>query len=678
MKEYKYILKNLDCANCARKIEERLSKENNYSEVIVNFSTLILKFKCNDDNPYSNIKKIINEVEPNVMVKEIDDNDDEVNIKYDMCRLVLSILLMILSFVIKMPYNIIFIVLAYIILLYRVVISAVKLLVRSLVVDEHLLISISCIGAFLIGERIEGLMVIFLYEVGELLEGIAVNHSRKSISNLMNIRPEYANLKDGSIVNPKDVRVNDVIVVKPGEKIPLDGIVIKGNTNLDMSSLTGESNLVSVNVDDKVLSGSINLDGLIEVRVVNDYNNSTVNKILDLVNSASDKKANTEKLVSKIAKVYTPIVILIAVFLMAFLIIFTDKSLISSVYSALVILVISCPCSIAISVPLSYFSGIGKASSIGVLVKGSNYLDYIGKVNEIIFDKTGTLTTGKFSVKDIIIVNNKYSEDDILKYAYLGEQFSNHPLAKTIIRYCKNKYSEDIVTDYKEVVGKGITYKYKNKLIKVGNRSLVNYKDDRENTSIYVSVDNKVIGYITFNDSLKNNVIDTINNLKKYNIRLDMFTGDTKESALNIGKKLKLDNIEYELLPQDKYKKIDTIISKAHGIVAFVGDGINDAPVLARADIGISMGGIGSEAAIEASDIVIMNDDISKIIDAINISKFTDKIIKENLIFAILVKIVILILSIMGYASMWQAIFADVGVTLITILNSLRILKSKY
>ena len=568
----------------------------------------------------------------------------------------------------------------YVILLYRTLKNAGKLLIKSHSINENFLVSLSCIGAYFIGEHFEGLMVIILYEIGKILEEKAINKTRKSISSLMNIKPEYANLKNGediSVVKPEDVKIGDIVVIKQGEKIPLDGIVVKGEASLNTASLTGESKLRKVKVEDLVLSGSINENGLLEIKVTDEYKNSTVQKILDLVENATDKKAKTETFVGKAAGIYTPIVIVLAILVAVFLPIVSSTTYSQSIYRALVFLVISCPCAIAISVPLSYFSGIGKASKEGILIKGSDYIDSLKELKEIVFDKTGTLTKGEFNVEKITKLS-KYTEDEILNYAAIGESFSNHPIAKSILRSAKKDIDTSNVKEYKEIAGKGISYQIDGKTILVGNSELVDCENTNDGTTdIFVKIDDEVAGIIVLADAIKHGTKEAIEKLKSMGIETRMFTGDNFEVAKKVAKDLKISNVKAEMLPTDKYKEMEKIIDKRDEKckVAFVGDGINDSPVLALADVGFSMGGVGSSSAIEASDIVIMTDNIEKIVQAIEIANKTCKIIKQNLIFAIFVKILVLVLSSIGILGMASAVFADVGVTLITIFNTIRILK---
>ena len=570
---------------------------------------------------------------------------------------------------------------AYGVLLFRTAKKALKQL-KNEVLDENTLITISTIGAYLVGEEMEGAMVIFLYEIGKILEARAVNKSRKSIADLMNIKPEFANIKtaDGyKTISPEEVKIGDILIVKTGEKIALDGVVIDGEAQIDNSALTGESKLIDVQKGTKVLSGSINIQGLLQIEVTNDYQNSTVSKILELVENATDKKAKTETFVSKAARIYTPAVLGLAILVAIFMPMLFDITYSESIYKALTFLVISCPCSIAISVPLSYFSGIGKASKNGILIKGSDYLDGLKDIRHIVFDKTGTITIGNLEVEEINSTNEQYTTEQVLNYFALGESFSNHPIAKAILNKAKGELKLEQVTNFEEVMGKGIYYEYENNKIKIGNAKFigVNETNDVAATVLYLQLNNEVIGNIILKDKIKEDAVEAIKELNKMSIQTSMFTGDKKEVAYQIGKEAGIEHIEYEMLPTDKYNRIEQLMTeiKDNGKVAFVGDGINDSPVLARADIGISMGGIGSSSAIESSDIVIMTDELKKIAQGIGVSIKTNRIIKQNLVFAIGTKLAILILSILGIANMWEAVFADVGVTVIAILNTLRILR---
>ena len=705
MKSYKYTLEGLDCAACAKKVEDEIANTEGYKDVVVNFSTLKLTFKTNKPNPKKEITKLVQKLEPDVEVLEDgeENHDKEEHNGNDIARIVVGIAIYLIAIIGKFNTTVtsVLTIIAFTILLYKTAKKGFKQLFKNKVLDENILIVVSAIGAYLVGKNSEGLMVITLYEIGKILESKAVNKTRKSISDLMNIKPEYANLKQGEEwkqVTPDKVKIGDVILVKTGEKIPLDGIVIKGNAQIDNSALTGESKLLEVAENSKVLSGSINTNGLIEVKVEQTYENSTVSQILNLVENATDKKAKTETFVSKAAKIYTPVVMGLALLVAIFMpLIIAGVTYKESIYKALIFLVISCPCSIAISVPLSYFSGIGKASKKGILIKGSDYLDGIKDIKEIIFDKTGTITTGNFAVSKIQAIDANFTEQDVLKYFAMGEKNSNHPIAKSILKKYEevfrqnsniimkdnednqaNNFKIEDVENFEEVSGKGIQYQYEGKTIKIGNAEFTNA--DKENivgTVLYLNIDGNVVGKIILTDEIKPATKETMEKLHKLGINTKMFTGDKKEIAEKIAKEVGIKAVKSEMLPQDKYNELDTIIAKReeNQKVAFVGDGINDSPVLARADVGISMGGIGSSSAIEASDVVIMTDELSKIVDAIEVSKKTNKIIKQNLIFSIGVKVLTLVLSLFGVADMWQAVFADVGVTLITIFNTLRILK---
>ena len=678
LKKYKYRLNNLDCANCANKIEERLKKENNLSDVVVNFSSLTLSFMSNDDIKIEDISDIVTKIEPEVVVTKIDEEVKETKKNYNIIRLIIGVIIALLGLYVNFDNEIInkiLIIASYVILLYRTFKVAVKMLIKSHTINENALITISAIGAYFVDKQMEGLMVIILYEIGKILEEKAVNNSRNSIKDLMNIKQDFANKVVGDktkVINVEDVKINDILIIKKGEKIPVDGIVIEGETKLNLFSLTGESDLVNKKENDEVLSGSINEGKVIKIKATKLFNDSTVSKILSLIEDATDKKSKTETFVAKMAKYYTPIVLIISVITFICFILFTDLTTYESIYRALVFLVISCPCAIAISVPLSYFTGIGVSSKNGILVKGSNYLDLLSRVNKIVFDKTGTLTSGAFIVTSFNLLDSSYSEDYILKLYALGENLSNHPIAKSIMNYVNIDVNEK-VKNHKEIEGLGVSYIYDDKKIKIGNNKMFDIKDDGS-LNIYLSIDDKIVSSLTINDGIKEGVENTLNELSKKGIETYMFTGDSKENALSISEKLNIDKVYYELLPTKKYEKLEELLNYKD-VVAFIGDGINDAPSLKRADIGISMGSIGSSSAIEASDIVIMDDDISKINKAISISNKVKRIIKENLVFSIGVKILILVLSAIGIANMWQAVFADVGVTIISILNTLRIMK---
>lgn len=695
MKSYRYKLEGLDCANCAKKVEEKLASTDGFENVNVNFSTLKLSFRTekyeNDKNLKNIVEEIVRKVEPDVNViensnKEINDKSERSNV--DIIRIIIGVLVYFLGMKSNLGkgFSLIFLVISLVILLYKIVPKAIKQIVKNKSLDENALIAISAIGACFVDKAMEGIMVITLYEIGKILEAKAISKTRNSISSLMDIRPEYANIKDKEEikkVSPEEVKIGDIIVIKSGEKIPLDGIIVKGEAQIDNSALTGESELINVKEASKVLSGGINVQGVIEVKVEKLYEDSTVSQILNLVENATDKKAKTENFVSKAAKIYTPIVlglsILVAIFMPIF---FKEVTYQESIYKALIFLVISCPCSIAISVPLSYFSGIGKASKRGILVKGSDYLDSLKDIKQIVFDKTGTITTGNFKVNEIKSFNEKYNEKEILKYFAMGESYSNHPIAKSILNEVKN---EDIdikqVRDFEEIVGKGLKYKIEDKEVIIGNKKMINDSEitsnQEEGTILFLKVNGEKVGSIKLIDEIKPDVKTTIKKLSNLGIRTKMFTGDKKEIAQKIAKEVGIKEVKYEMLPQNKYEELEKVLQnkKSNEKVAYVGDGINDSPVLARADIGISMGGVGSSSAIEASDIVIMTDELSKIIEGIEISKKTNKIIMQNLVISIGIKLLVFALTLFGLSDMWEAVFADVGVTLITVFNTLRILR---
>ena len=696
MKKYEYEIAGLDCAACANEIQEGLNKNPEIKNANVNFAKMKLTYET-DTLSKEEIEKIVQSIEPEVELLEVNSKSKDLKnekaqkenrkkLWLHILRLVIGAIVAGVGLYIPMPQiaSTIFIVLGYAVLLFKTVKNAVKLLFKSKTINENLLITISCIGAYLVGKSSEGLMVIILYEIGKILEEKAINKTRKSISDLMDIKPEYANLKKGDeieIVEPSEVKVGDIVVAKQGEKIPLDGVVVKGTASLNTASLTGESKPQDVDENDIVLSGSIVLEGLLEIKVTEKYENSTVSKILELVENATDKKAKTETFVNKAAKIYTPIVIGIAILVGIFLPLISNVTYggeNGSIYRALIFLVISCPCAIAISVPLCYFSGIGKSSKEGILIKGSDYLDELKDVKEIVFDKTGTLTKGQFGISKIEVYSDKYMENDVLKYVVWGESYSNHPIAKSIVRNAKNVETKK-VENYEEITGKGIKYNIDGKTVLAGNSSLVGKEDEvAGSTKIYLKIDDELVGAILLKDEAKHGTKEAIQALNSRGIVTKMFTGDNKKAAKQIAAELGISKFEAEMLPDQKYSELEKELEKykgTNGKVAFVGDGINDSPVLARADVGISMGGVGSGSAIEASDIVVMTDSIDRIDCAIDISKKTSKIIKQNLIFSIGVKIVVLVLSVFGVANMWEAVFADVGATLITVLNSLRILK---
>ena len=675
MKKYKYNINNLDCANCARKVEESLNENKDFKNVIVNFNTKKLIYGSDKEFTLSELNKLVKEVEPDAFI-----TDEEVNIKkeYHFSILVIAVIIGLIGYFVKMPTYLkwILYVISYSMLLYRCIINSLKLLIKSKTINENLLITVSCLGALSLGNVLEGIMVITLYTIGKILEEKAINNSRNSIKDLMDLTDKTVNIKVGKEVKNilvEDVKVGDILLVKKGEKIGVDGIIKSGASSIDSSALTGESEPVFIKEGDKVLSGSINLGDIILVEATSTFEDSTVSKILEMLESATDKKTKTETIVSKGSKIYTPVVLVLSILVMIVLPFF-GVNLSSSIYRGLTFLVISCPCAIAISVPLSYFTGIGVCSKNGILVKGSNYLDSLSSAKNIIFDKTGTLTNGTFKVTNIDIKDeektDEYNKDDIMEILLMGESLSNHPIAKSIMSISNRNVDNSKIKNFKEISGKGITFQLDDKQVSIGNNKM---DECNEIASIHMHINRKHVASIFIKDGIKKNTSTVIKSLQKNDIKTYMFTGDKKDIALEIGEILGIDEIKYEMLPTDKFKAYEKV--EESGPTIFVGDGINDAPVLKRSSVGISMGGVGSDQAIEASDIVIVNDDLNKIPLGINISKYTKHIIKENLIFAIGVKVVILVLSVLGLASMWLAVFADTGVTLLTILNTLRIIK---
>ena len=579
-------------------------------------------------------------------------------------------------------------IISYIIVGGDVVKRAVKNIFKGQVFDENFLMSIATIGAFFIGEYPEGVAVMLFYQVGELFQSYAVGKSRKSIASLMDIRPDYANVKKGDElvkVDPDEVQIGDIIVIKAGEKIPLDGKVIEGSSMIDTSALTGESVPREVEVGSDILSGCININGVITAEVTKEFGESTVSKILDLVENASSKKSNSEQFITKFARYYTPVVVIIAVFLAIIPPLVIDGATFSDwIYRALSFLVVSCPCALVISIPLSFFGGIGGASKKGVLVKGSNYLEALAETEIVVFDKTGTLTKGVFNVQEIH--PEGVSKEELLELTAHAESYSNHPISLSLKRAYSKEIDNGRISDVEEISGHGVIARVDGKKVMVGNIKLMKmmdipyFKGELIGTIVHVAVNNKYIGYIVIADEVKEDSAQAIKELKAANIKQTvMLTGDNKSIGSKVAKELGLDKVYAELLPADKVEKLEELFSQKSkkGKLAFVGDGINDAPVLARADIGIAMGGLGSDAAIEAADVVIMTDEPSKIATTMKISKKTLKIAHQNIVFAIGIKIIVLILSAFGITTMWAAIFADVGVTIIAVLNAFRALNVK-
>lgn len=571
----------------------------------------------------------------------------------------------------------------YFIIGYDVLLKAIRNIKNGQIFDENFLMTIATIGAFIIGEYNEGVAVMLFYQVGELFQSYAVGKSRESIASLMDIRPDFANIEqDGKIieVDPDEVEIGQTIIVKAGEKIPIDGIVLEGTSSLDTSALTGESVPRDVFRDSEVISGCINLSGVLKIRTTKEFGESTVSKILDLVENSSVKKAKSENFVTKFARYYTPFVVILAAVLAISLPFIINISFANSFYRALTFLVISCPCALVISIPLSFFGGIGGASKEGILVKGGNYLEALAKLKTVVFDKTGTLTRGIFDVSEVITANG-FSESEVIELACLAESYSKHPIATAL----RNKYNQKIdfsrISDTKELAGMGISAIIDEKSVLIGNERLMQHENinytayNGYGTVIYIAINNKYAGYIVITDEIKPNADKAIKKLYDLGIKKTvMLTGDNKKAASHVADMLNISDMKCELLPADKVNAVEQILDTKNGVLAFVGDGINDAPVLARADVGIAMGGLGSDAAIEAADIVLMDDKLEKLADAVKIARKTVLIVKENIVFALGCKLLVLILGAFGYANMWAAVFADVGVAIIAILNSSRML----
>lgn len=743
-REFKLSLKGLDCANCANKIETKVNNLEEVDESVLNFAMGTLNIKLKDNKTKTEVTqkiiKIAKALEPDVLVCEVgldkslkNLNSSRANNSYkisnmglkkqsmriskkcsyscncsntDTCRLIndeeknenkfkeniplfIGTIIFLFAMIIAkgQTYSPILFLTSYVLVGYKVILSSARNITKGQIFDENFLMAVATIGAFAIKEYPEAVAVMIFYEIGEMFQGYAVNKSRKSIADLMDIRADYANiLKNGKEekVSPLDVNINDIILIKPGEKIPLDGVIISGVSSLNTSALTGEIIPKNVQTDDEVLSGSINLNGVIKVRVIKNFGESTVSKILELVQNAGSKKAKTEKFISKFARYYTPIVVFLAIGLAvipSLVIQGTDFNM--WLYRALIFLVVSCPCALVISIPLGLFAGIGGASKKGILIKGGNYLEALNNVETVVFDKTGTLTKGIFKV--ISINNIGISKDELLRIAAVGESFSNHPIAQSIVNAYDGKINKELVSDYEEISGNGVKAKIEGKDVLIGNYKLMNQNNLKclnaveVGTIVHISINGANKGYIVIADEIKEDSKSAIQTLKRLGVKkVVMLTGDNKKAANEISKELGIDEVYSELLPTDKVLKLEELLiqKSGKGKLLFVGDGINDAPVLARADIGVAMGGIGSDAAIEASDIVLMRDEPSALGKAITIAKKTNKILWQNIIFSLGIKIAVLLLSALGYANMWEGVFADVGVTLIAVLNSMRALKN--
>lgn len=606
-------------------------------------------------------------------------------------KIIISLLLVVISLLLKFDtelYSNILYVIAYIIVGYDIVLKAVRNIFKGKVFDENFLMTVATIGAFCIGEFPEAVAVMLFYQIGELFQSYAVDRSRKSVASLMDIRPDYANVyREDEIerVDPDEVNIGEIILVKPGEKIPLDGIVVDGESMLNTQALTGESVPRKVTVNDEVLSGCINNDGILKIKVSKKFEESTVSKILDLVENASSRKSKSENFISKFAKYYTPIVVIVSVALAVIPPLVIKEALFSDwLYRALSFLVVSCPCALVISIPLSFFGGIGAASKIGVLIKGSNYLEALASAEIVVCDKTGTLTEGVFKVQKIKAIG--YSDDELLRYAAYAEGFSNHPISISLKQAYNKEINEKLVTETQEISGKGVLAKVDGKMVLVGNEKIMKeynikfQKSEETGTIVYVAINDEFAGTILIADKIKEDSYKAVKLFKNNNVKkVVMLTGDRDNISESVANELNLDEYHAELLPQDKVSWVEKLMTQksSGGKLIFVGDGINDAPVLALSDIGVAMGGLGSDAAIEAADVVIMTDEPSKIANSVQISKKTMRIVKQNIVFAIAVKIGVLILSAFGVSTMWEAVFADVGVSVLAIVNALRVLRIK-
>ncbi|MDU7903980.1 MAG: heavy metal translocating P-type ATPase [Peptostreptococcaceae bacterium] len=693
------ILKGLDCASCSNKIESEVKKIDGVISASINFVSSKLELDIDESKDIKTmldeVTRKIKKIEPEVTIispnefKKTKNEKDIKNQNYSMGALLLGAAIFFITMFLNVSNRLEFILylISYILLGGDIVLKAIKNILRGKIFDENFLMSVATIGAFAIKQYPEGVAVMLFYKVGESFQSYAVNKSRKSISDLMDIRPDYANLKienETKKVPPEDININDIIIVKAGEKVPLDGAVVSGKSMIDTSALTGESVPIKVESGSEVLSGSINSNGVLEIKVTKRFEESTVSKILDLVENASSNKAETENFITKFAKYYTPIVVFVALGLAIIPpLLFENNYWFDWIYRALVFLVVSCPCGLVISIPLGFFSGIGASSKSGLLVKGSNYLESLSKTETVVFDKTGTLTKGVFKVTKLKNISD-ISKEELLEYAAYAEYYSNHPIGVSIVK----EYGKDIdkkeIKEYDEISGHGLSVNIKGKKVLAGNAKLMKkeniaYEEVFEiGTIVHISIDGKYYGYLIISDEIKEDSKHAIEGLREIGVKkLVMLTGDSKKVAEGVAQELNLDYAESELLPDQKVKKVEELYKakSKKGVLVFVGDGINDAPVLAIADVGVAMGGLGSDAAIEASDIVIMNDEPSKLINGIKIAKRTQKIVWQNITLALIVKLIVLLLGATGVANMWEAVFADVGVTLIAVLNSIRIMR---
>lgn len=697
----KYQLNNIDCASCAAKIEDGLAKMPEVKFVSVNFANSTLLIDAPD---IDEVKQKIKEIEPGAEVVEPKEDlllpikksnlkDELTENRLELFRIVSVITLLIFGMIYEdlihnTPFHwaeyLVF-VSAYLISGWGVLSGAARSIVKGKVFNEHFLMTIATLGAFAIDEMPEAVAVMLFYVVGELFQDIAVNRSRKSVKALLEIRPDYANIKingDVKRVSPTEVHPGQIIVVKPGEKIPLDGNVIEGNSFVDTSALTGESIPCAIKVNEKVLAGMINKSGLLTIEVTKEFGESSISKILELVENASSKKAETEKFITTFARYYTPVVVFAAL-LLAVLppLLFAGQTFNEWIYRALVVLVISCPCALVISIPLGYFGGIGGASRRGILVKGSNFLDALTKIKTVVFDKTGTLTKGEFKVAEIVSANG-FKEEEILKYAAYAEANSSHPIAKSILEAYNQTIQQNIISQVKEISGHGIQAKVHSDEVFIGNDKLLHKENiehnkcDIEGTVVHVAINKKYAGHIVISDSLKNEAAETIAELNKLKVNTAMLTGDNKSAAEAFAKKLGIKEFYSDLLPENKVEHIEKLLSSSgDGKVAFVGDGINDAPVIARADVGIAMGALGSDAAVETADVVLMTDSPMQVVKSIEVAKRTRTIVWQNIMFAMGVKLFFILLGAFGIATMWEAVFGDMGVAIIAILNAMRVMR---
>ncbi|AXH10202.1 cadmium-translocating P-type ATPase [Malaciobacter halophilus] len=685
-------LQNLDCANCAGKIEKRLNELDELNNVKLNFSTSTLSFEQTvEENILDKIEKEIQKIEREVVI--VKDNIKQQRGFWqllDKKLLVITIISLVLTYI---SYNyiknetlqLVVYLLAYFLVGWDVLYKAIRNLTNGKVFDEHFLMGIATIGAFALGEYVEGIAVMIFYQVGEMFQAVAVNNSRDSINSLLDIKPEFANVKvEDSIIQkaPEDVKIGDTILVKAGEKVPVDGVLLSTNSSFDTSAITGEFKPKSIKKEQEVLSGFINTSKACYIKVTSLYKDSTVAKIIELIENASSRKAKAEKFITKFATVYTPIVVVLAALLAVIPPLLIENAQFADwVERALIFLVISCPCALVVSIPLSFFSAIGAVSKRGVLVKGANYIEKLTEIQNIIFDKTGTLTHGVFEVTKI---NSKdISKEELLKFAAYAESFSTHPIAKSIVKAFDKTIDSKLISEHEELSGLGVKATIENKEILVGNKKLLNnfnitYDEINEDLNVvFIAIDSKFAGYIVVSDIIKVEAKEVISELKTLNIhKTYMLTGDKKEVALNVANQLGIDEVKYELLPQEKLTNFEAIKKQTNKVTAFVGDGINDAPTLANSDVGFAMGGVGSDLAVKSADVVILNDNIKSISDAIKIAKKTKVIVYQNIIFIMAIKIAFLALGAGAMISMKEAIFADVGVALLAIFNSMRILKT--